>query len=45
MQEIIGMSDRELQRMQVFEQVLRGSLSLKSGTALIGVCYRQANDC
>lgn len=42
MKEIIVMSDHELQRMQVFEQVLRGSLSLKSGTALIGVCYRQA---
>jgi len=45
MKEIIGMSGHELQRMQVFEKVLRGSLTLKSGTALIGVCYRQANDC
>jgi len=42
MKEIIRMSVREVQRMQVLEQVLKGNLSLKRGTSLIGVCYRQA---
>jgi len=42
MKETIRMSVREVQRMQVLEQVLRGSLSLKGGTELIGVCYRHA---
>jgi transposase len=42
MKEIITLSRRELQRIQVLEQVVRGALSLKAATAIIKVCYRQA---
>jgi hypothetical protein len=42
MKEIFTLSQREVQRMQVLEQVVRGALSLKSATELMKVCYRQA---
>lgn len=42
MKEIILLSRREMQRVQVLDQVIRGALSLKSATAMIKVCYRQA---
>jgi transposase len=42
MKEIIRMSEREVQRIQVLEQVSRGSLSLKAGKDLLGICYRHA---
>jgi transposase len=42
MKEIITLSQREVQRIQVLEQVIRGALSLKSATELMKVCYRQA---
>jgi transposase len=42
MQETITLSRREMQRVQVLEQVVRGALSLKAATAIIKVCYRQA---
>ena len=41
MKETITLSTREVQRMQVLEQVVRGALSLKAGTGLMGICYRQ----
>jgi len=42
MKELITLSRREAQRMQVLEQVVRKSLSLKAGAMLMKVCYRQA---
>jgi hypothetical protein len=42
MKEIITLSRHETQRMQVLEQVVRKSLSLKVGATLMKVCYRQA---
>lgn len=42
MKETITLSTREVQWMQVLEQVMRGALTMKAGTGLIGVCYRQA---
>jgi transposase len=42
MKEIISLSRREMQRVQVLEQVVRGALSLRAATAMIKVCYRQA---
>jgi hypothetical protein len=42
MKEIITLSRREVQRMQVLEQVVRRALTLKAGTGLMGVCFRQA---
>jgi len=42
MKEIILLSRREMQRVQVLEQVIRGTLSLRAATSIIKVCYRQA---
>jgi len=42
MKEIIALSQREVQRMQVLEQVMRGAISLKAATVMMKVCYRQA---
>jgi transposase len=42
MKEIITLSRREMQRMQVLEQVVRKTVSLKAGAALMKVSYRQA---
>ena len=42
MKELIILSRREAQRIQVLEQVVRESLSLKAGATLMKVCYRQA---
>jgi transposase len=42
MKEFIILSKREAQRMQVLEQVVRKSLTLKAGALLMKVCYRQA---
>lgn len=42
MQEIITLSSHELQRVQVLEQVIRGTLSLKAATIMMKLCYRQA---
>jgi len=42
MKETIILSSREMQRVQVLEQVVRGALSLKAATEMIKVCYRQA---
>lgn len=42
MKEIITLSRREMQRMQVLEQVVRKTVSLKGGAALMKVSYRQA---
>ncbi|MGB7294354.1 MAG: helix-turn-helix domain-containing protein [Candidatus Aminicenantales bacterium] len=42
MKELITLSRREAQRMQVLEQVIRKALSLKEGARLMKVCYRQA---
>ena len=42
MKELITLSRREAQRIQVLEQVVRKSLSLKAGATLMKVCYRQA---
>jgi len=42
MKERVILSQREVQRMQVLEQVMRGALSLKTATSMLKVCYRQA---
>ena len=42
MKELIILSRREAQRVQVLEQVVRRSLTLKAGAILMKVCYRQA---
>lgn len=42
MKEIITLSRREMQRMQILEQVVRKTLSLKAGATLMKVSYRQA---
>jgi len=42
MKEHIILSKREAQRIQVLEQVVRKSLTLKTGALLMKVCYRQA---
>lgn len=42
MKEIITLSQREVQRMQVLDQVVQGALSLKAATAVMKICYRQA---
>jgi len=42
MKEMIILRRREVQRMQVLDQVLRGALSLKTATGIMKVCYRQA---
>jgi len=42
MKERIMLSQRELQRVQVLEQVKSGYLTLVAGTDLMQVCYRQA---
>jgi len=42
MKERVILSQREVQRMQVLEQVRRGALSLKTATTMLKVCYRQA---
>jgi transposase len=42
MKETITLSTREIQRLQVLEQVVRGAMALKGGVGLMGVCYRQA---
>lgn len=42
MQETIVLSTQEMQRLQVLGQVARGSMTLKAGAGLMGVCYRQA---
>jgi transposase len=42
MKETITLSRREMQRMQVLEQVVRKTHSLKAGAVLMKVCYRQA---
>jgi transposase len=42
MKEIVALSRREVQRMQVLEQVMGGALSLRSATAMMKICYRQA---
>ena len=42
MKERVVLSQREVQRMQVLEQVMRGALLLKTATAMLKICYRQA---
>ncbi len=42
MRELIILSRHETQRMQVLEQVVRKSVTLKAGAGLMKVCYRQA---
>jgi transposase len=42
MKETILLNQRELQRIQVLEQVVRKSISLKAASGMIKVCYRQA---
>jgi transposase len=42
MQERITLSQHEAQRMQVLEQVERGTLTLKAAAPIMKVCYRQA---
>jgi transposase len=42
MKETILLNERELQRIQVLEQVLRKRSTLKAGAELMKVCYRQA---
>ena len=42
MKEIITLSSREIQRVQVLEQVCRGTRTLVESTPLLLVCYRQA---
>lgn len=42
MKEHIILSQREMQRLQVLEQVVRKTLSLKEGSGLMRVSYRQA---
>jgi len=42
MKEIIALSKREFQRIQVLEQVIRRVLSLKEATPMLKVSYRQA---
>jgi transposase len=42
MKEIIALSSREIQRIQVLEQVNRRALSLAAGTRLLRISYRQA---
>ena len=42
MKDTIHLSQRELQRIQVLEQVVRKRITLKSASAMMKVCYRQA---
>ena len=42
MKELITLSSREVQRMQVLEQIKKGVLSLKAAAPLMKVCCRQA---
>jgi len=42
MKEIIVLSQREVQRIQVLNQVVQGMLSLKAATGMMKICYRQA---
>jgi transposase len=42
MKELITLSRREVQRMQVLDQVLKGALTLKAAAPMMKVCYRQA---
>jgi transposase len=42
MKELITLSRREVQRMQVLDQVRKGTLTLKAAAPLMKVCYRQA---
>jgi transposase len=42
MKETITLSQRELQRIQVLDQVLRKRITLKAAAGLMRVCYRQA---
>jgi hypothetical protein len=42
MKETVTLSSREIQRLQVLEQVSRGTLLLVAGTPLMRISYRQA---
>jgi transposase len=42
MQEQISLSTREVRRLQVLDQVILGTVTLKAAAGLMGVCYRQA---
>lgn len=42
MKELISLTRREVQRMQVLDQVRKGALTLKAAAPMMKVCYRQA---
>ena len=43
MKETIRLSTREIQRLQVLEQVVRGAMTLKGGVGLMGVCLEMVS--